>query len=526
MGHRFAQIAFTESVQQAQQTLGSRAGYASMEQGEDYNHVLGARETEFIIARDSFYIASVSETGWPYVQHRGGPVGFVKVLNERTLGFADFSGNRQYITLGNVRKDDRVSLFFMDYPNRTRLKLLGRIELITLEQTDRLSELEVDDYRAIVERGFLIHIEAFDWNCPQHITPRYTETEVQALIAPIIEENQILKSRSSSPDLSTTEAIGEGSLELVISGIRQLTPQIRAYELRSPDGKDLPEFTAGAHLQVPIKLKDGQITVRHYSICSDSSRTDAYEIAVLREDEGSGGSVAVHESFNIGLYLYCSYPQNNFPLHADDRSTILIAGGIGITPILAMARELKSRGTQFELHYAGHSKEHMAFRDQLNREFFEESTLYSSMDNERINLEHLLSTASNNTLFYVCGPNRLVDAVYKTVDDLNLDSKRIHVERFSATSDPGAKPIQLELRRSGKTLEVDSDQSILDAVLESGINAPFSCRTGICKTCVVKVLGGEPDHKDAVLSETERNEGRLICPCVSRSLSENLILDL
>ncbi len=142
MGHGFAEIAFTESVREVQREMGSRAGYAVMDGGDDYNHRLGEQEAEFIAARDSFYMASVSETGWPYLQHRGGPVGFMRVLDEKTIGFADFSGNRQYVSTGNFRKDNRISLFFMDYPNRTRLKLLGKIREISLEEDQLLATLE------------------------------------------------------------------------------------------------------------------------------------------------------------------------------------------------------------------------------------------------------------------------------------------------------------------------------------------------------------------------------------------------
>ncbi len=179
MGHQFAKITFTESVREVQQMYDSRERYSRMEEGEDHNHLLGERETAFIQARDSFYMASVSETGWPYVQHRGGPVGFMRVLDEKTLGFADFAGNRQYLSVGNLRRDDRVSLFFMDYPNRTRLKLLGRVKLIEKDDAEILARLEVGDYRARVERGFTINVEAFDWNCPMHITPRFTEAEIE-----------------------------------------------------------------------------------------------------------------------------------------------------------------------------------------------------------------------------------------------------------------------------------------------------------------------------------------------------------
>lgn len=193
MGHKFAEIAFTESVKQLQELQGSRNNYASMEEGEDYNNLLSEVESGFIAERDSFYMSSVSETGWPYLQHRGGPAGFMKVLDERTIGFADFGGNRQYVSTGNFLKNDRVALFFMDYPNRRRLKLLGHVRLIGTEETELLSNLKTSGYRARVERGFEIKVEAFDWNCPQHITPRYTQSQIEELMAPLIEENRLLK---------------------------------------------------------------------------------------------------------------------------------------------------------------------------------------------------------------------------------------------------------------------------------------------------------------------------------------------
>ncbi len=183
MGHRFGEIAFTDTVKQIQEQMGSRGAYAQREGGEAMNVALSPREATFIGARESFYMGSVGETGWPYVQHRGGPAGFVRVLDEKTLGFADFRGNRQYVSVGNVTTDNRVSLFFMDYPNKARLKIFGRAKLIGAEDPATLAKLELPDYRARVERGFLIEVEAFDWNCPQHITPRFTLAEIEALAA-------------------------------------------------------------------------------------------------------------------------------------------------------------------------------------------------------------------------------------------------------------------------------------------------------------------------------------------------------
>ena len=182
MGHQFAQIAFTDTVKNVQLEHHSRAGYAGIEQGEDFNFLLTAQETDFISERDSFYMASVSETNWPYVQHRGGPAGFVKLIDPQTIGFADFRGNRQYVSTGNFRNNNRVSIIFMDYANRRRLKLLGRITEVADSDLETLASLESSEYRAVVERGFLIHVEAFDWNCPQHITPRFTEAEIEGAV--------------------------------------------------------------------------------------------------------------------------------------------------------------------------------------------------------------------------------------------------------------------------------------------------------------------------------------------------------
>jgi predicted pyridoxine 5'-phosphate oxidase superfamily flavin-nucleotide-binding protein len=200
MTHKYAQIAFTEQVRQVQREHNSRSAFTRMDQGEDYNFLLSDNEAIFIQERDSFYMASVGETGWPYVQHRGGPKGFLRVIDASTLGFADFKGNRQYVSMGNFRSNDRVALFLMDYPHRRRLKIMGRIKLVANDDRELLASLAVEGYRAMIERGFVIHIEAFDWNCPQHITPRFTEQEVEQAIAPLIEENKRLKEQLQRSD--------------------------------------------------------------------------------------------------------------------------------------------------------------------------------------------------------------------------------------------------------------------------------------------------------------------------------------
>jgi predicted pyridoxine 5'-phosphate oxidase superfamily flavin-nucleotide-binding protein len=205
MPHGFAEIAFTPTVKQVQEQLGSRPAYARMESDpESRNRLLSEREAGFIAGRNSLYMATVSETGWPYIQHRGGPMGFVRLLDETTIGFADFRGNRQYVSVGNLIGDDRVSLFLMDYPNKMRLKLFGRVTIVDGDDPVTLSRLEVPDYRARVERGFLIRVEGFDWNCPQHITERFTLEQIREMSEPLtsriaeLEAELSLLRRSSS----------------------------------------------------------------------------------------------------------------------------------------------------------------------------------------------------------------------------------------------------------------------------------------------------------------------------------------
>ena len=181
MAYGFLDIAGTPSVRAAQAEQGSDRLWVGRDFHRDFNRFT-ANEQAFIAARDSFYMATVSETGWPYVQHRGGPRGFLKVIDERTLAFADYSGNRQYISLGNLRANDRASLILVDYPNRARLKIYAHVEIIAPAADPKLAaQVGQPGYRAKVERIIVLRLDAFDWNCPQHITPRYTEAEFQAL---------------------------------------------------------------------------------------------------------------------------------------------------------------------------------------------------------------------------------------------------------------------------------------------------------------------------------------------------------
>jgi hypothetical protein len=528
MAKNFAEIAFTPSVRAFQTRMGSRGHYAALDGIEGGSARLTDREADFIAERDGFYQATVGETGWPYVQFRGGPAGFLKVLDANTIGYADFRGNVQYISAGNLAHDGRIALILMDYAQRRRLKLWGRARLVdTRDDAALIAQLEVPSYRARIERAVLITVEAVDWNCPQHITPRYTEAEVEEAtaalrseVARLREQNERLRRRSAAP-----VALGDGPLALVIDGVRQLTPRIRALSLRAADGETLPQVEAGAHLDVPVLLDDGRVATRRYSIASDPAQRDAWEIAVLREDNGTGGSAAVHARFGVGLRLNAARPGNGFPLHGDARPAVLIAGGIGITPLRAMAHALRASGRDFQLHYAARSKGEMAWADELAREFAPRLSSYFSETGPRLDIDALLRDAPADALFYVCGPARLIDAVRGAAIQHGVPD-RVRVERFAPERRAREAPIAVELRRSGRHVTVPPGKTILEAIEDAGIDAPSSCRSGTCGTCATKVLEGTPEHRDAALSDAARNAAGLMCICVSRARTPELVLDL
>ncbi|WP_046868896.1 pyridoxamine 5'-phosphate oxidase family protein [Microvirga massiliensis] len=202
MLHKYLELASTPAVKAARERYGSAAQYAKLDgtlgsDGPVRNDRLGPAEAEFISGRDGFYLATVSETGWPYVQFRGGPTGFLRVLDGHTLGYADFRGNRQYVSIGNSTVNDRMSLFLMDYAHQRRLKIFGRMQVVDARDDSALAEtLSVPGYPGRVERAVLIEVEAFDWNCPQHITPRFTEAEIGDVLATVRNELASLRAEN------------------------------------------------------------------------------------------------------------------------------------------------------------------------------------------------------------------------------------------------------------------------------------------------------------------------------------------
>jgi ferredoxin-NADP reductase/predicted pyridoxine 5'-phosphate oxidase superfamily flavin-nucleotide-binding protein len=436
MAIAFAQIAFTPNVLAAQAQMGSAGAYRDATLGPTERAELGPHEAAFITARDSFYQATVGQNGWPYMQHRGGPMGFLKVLDARTIGYADFAGNGQYISVGNLGGDGRICLFLMDYAGQRRLKIWGRARLIDESlEPNLVAQLESPDFRARVERAIVITIEAFDWNCPKYITPRYTQAELQQWLAETEAADSVSGKTAGRPANSAGSerppSNGTGPLNLVVAGMRDLTATVRAYQFRAPDWEDLPAVEPGAHITVPIRLPDGTLVRRQYSVVTDPERHNSFEIAVLREPEGRGGSAAIHADWQLGTSLALDLPVNQFRLHADASPAVLIAGGIGITPILAMARALKTQQRPFSIHYSSRTRTAMAYHEELVREFPEQLQLYYTREvgGERMDPESIIRNLPAVTWIYVCGPDPLIAAVRGAADRMGM-AARVLSESF------------------------------------------------------------------------------------------------
>ncbi len=279
--------------------------------------------------------------------------------------------------------------------------------------------------------------------------------------------------------------------------MRQLTDTVRAYELVAADGAPLPAVSAGAHLDVPMRLDDGSTTTRSYSIASSPLRTDAYEIAVLREPKGSGGSAAVHQDFAIGLRLYCAPPANAFALDTGPHRAVLVAGGIGITPIKAMAHALAAAGREFELHFACRSRAQAPFLGQLIEQFGARAAcVRRGRRTSGSTMPALLRSIGASAHVYVCGPSGLIDAVRTGADEAGIDPGRIRFERFVAPRDEtDTLGFTVRLVRSEVDVQVPPGRSILEALEARGFRPPASCRIGTCGTCAMRVVAGEPLHR-------------------------------
>jgi ferredoxin-NADP reductase len=309
---------------------------------------------------------------------------------------------------------------------------------------------------------------------------------------------------------------------MTVTAVRQEAKHIVSLELRQRDGELLPAFDPGAHidLHLPPDL------VRSYSLLNSSSDHDRYHIAVLNDKNSRGGSRYVHDQLTVGTKLNISHPRNHFPLNKGASKSVLVAGGIGITPILAMHNSLIALKMPAALLYCARSRSEAAFCERLGtspdvRFHFDEEEATPP------DLREFLSCESAESDFYCCGPTPMIAAFEKTCEELGF--KKFHVERFAADSAVGVAQqhaYKVTLARAGRTLEVRPGTALLDTLHEAGIEVDCACREGVCGACETRVLEGVPAHRDAVLTEEEHASNKTMMICVSGCVGEKLVLDL
>ncbi|WP_339672141.1 Rieske 2Fe-2S domain-containing protein [Dasania marina] len=298
---------------------------------------------------------------------------------------------------------------------------------------------------------------------------------------------------------------------------------ISGFELVAITGQ-LPTFQPGAHIDV--QMPNG--ITRQYSLTNGPGETQSYTIGVKLEPNSKGGSICMHEQVREGDVLVISAPRNNFPLRRDAIKTILIAGGIGITPLLSMARTLHHSGLSHELHYFCQSKEHMAFPkiiEEISSSLFPQLSL--NPEQTAIKISGLLENYQSDMHLYVCGPGPMLEVTREIAHKFGWPDQSIHFEYFKNTHEiDDSSSFEVELARSGMTLQVPAGKTILEVARENGVDVPSSCEQGACGTCIATVLEGEPDHQDVYLSESEKNSGKCLMTCVSRAKSVRLVIDL
>ncbi|WP_423458590.1 PDR/VanB family oxidoreductase [Ottowia sp. VDI28] len=308
--------------------------------------------------------------------------------------------------------------------------------------------------------------------------------------------------------------------QVKLVAIRLAAEGTMLFELKKLDASPLPPFTAGAHIDVT--LPNG--LVRQYSLCNGPLDTDCYVIGVKRDRNSRGGSAYMHDTLRVGAVLEVSAPRNHFELDESAAHTILIAGGIGVTPIACMADRLSALGKSYELHYSVRLRDEALFLDRLP------SSLNLHVDEEQppgqfLNLAGIVSRAPAATHFYCCGPGPMLDAF--VVATAGRPEGHVHLERFSADIEVAAEGgFSVELARTGCTVKVEPGQTILEAVRTCGVQVRASCEQGICGACETRVLQGTPDHRDTLLSSEEKAANDVMMICCSGSLGPRLVLDL
>ena len=321
-----------------------------------------------------------------------------------------------------------------------------------------------------------------------------------------------------------------GLLELTVAARQPLAEDIALFELHAADGQALPPWEAGAHIELQMP-HEGRVLARPYSLCGVPGESARWQIAVQREPASRGGSAAVHLLLHPGRGVRATPPRNRFALVPGPHESLLLAGGIGITPLLAMAETLHAEGARFTLHHATRNAARTPFVERLALAPWHHRVHRHFDDGpaeQRLDIAATLAAAAPGTHLYVCGPQGFMDAVLATARAQGWPEAQLHWESFGAEVAPlaGDRAFTMVLARSGVTLQVDAGQTAAQAIAAAGVFLPTSCEQGVCGTCLTPVLEGRPDHRDQYLTPEEQAAGTQFTPCCSRSLDERLVIDL
>ena len=319
-------------------------------------------------------------------------------------------------------------------------------------------------------------------------------------------------------------------LTVKVDELWQEADGVKSMYLSPTDGSQLPDFTPGSHIDVKL----GQTLIRQYSLINSVDDWNRYHIAVLQDAESRGGSSFVHNTLRQGDTLQISHPRNHFHLMDSDKKAVLFAGGIGVTPILSMARHLAASGKPFELHYFAKSESTCAFRGLIrDSSFADQATFHFDdrpEDQDKAAIIHsILSRTETNAPVYVCGPGGFIDFIITSFSGAGWEESAIHREYFVAPEQEApadAQTFKVQVSSTGQTYTVGEDETIVDVLEANGIEIPVSCEQGICGTCLTGVLEGEPEHHDMFMTDEEHARNDQITACCSRSKSGLLVLDL
>ena len=478
---------------------------------------------DVISQSDSFFVSSASILKGKNehsvdASHRGGFPGFIKVLENNRLLIPDYQGNSMFNTLGNIHVYPKAGIIIVDFENSRVLQLSGSAKILWNQQDDtnhssgtkRFWELSVEKWQETqIPKGV-------NWNFQDYSPHNPRELKVKELKAKEGEGNSEIKSAIDA----------NGKMALRISQVAKKSERINLYQLRAQEGAALPIFEAGAHLPVEVTLNSGKQVLRHYSILSSTQEKRFYEIAIQNEKQGRGGSKALHQQLAHNSVVTVLPPKSEFSLLPNHQHVVLIAGGIGITPILSMLRALVEKNASFEIHYTAKTEADLAFKKEVQVLAGPKAHFYTSQGKQakRLDLQHLIKNTQAHSHVYMCGPLRMISQVRELANEHNWPESHVHFESFGVVSQPNDKAIEISLKKSNQVIMVDPNQTILDALMDENISVPFDCKRGECGMCATTVLKGEADHRDVYLNKTE--QAQQMCVCVSRAKGEKLTLDL